>query len=1126
MKKFLTIIFISLGLFCNAQTWETLDYNYDQPNLELNPLKGLTPLWGVSNDFPHSIRGKIVSLGEIMNGIDDFNWAIFDDFIDAQSSQGKFVKLQVNVDMGKPQAEVQLPAFLVDDVSHFYYTGGTNPGDNGISQLIVDYNDPEMMAAMLNFIQRFGERYNDEPGVFLVHYGLYGVFGEWDLGYGGNFVPNGEHWEMTIDNQLLITSAYQQYFDKKNLLARFPENVPDPQVVGYSDGLYFGASVSDQSNLQWFFHPKLVNSNADENWRRFPIGGEVDPDVQPILWENFPNTVIGLPGVEQETDEIFELTRPTFLFQDHIFNVITQQSHPTMWENALKATKKTGYTFHINEYYLSAANSKPAIEVNIQNVGLAPMYADWDVEFGYLDGNGEVVSLGTSSNWNLSVIQPDVENNYRSFISDISIPDGTHTIVLKVKNPLEATANSGSAHPVRFANTNQDIDKSGWLTLGDLTVSGGNAGVFPVAVTGLTVTPGSATMGVDSELQLTATVTPSNATNSTVTWVSSHPKTASVDENGLVVTNTLAGDVQIFAYTQDGGLESVINITVSASWTLPGQIQAEGYSAIFNAQLGQAPADEPGGGSVLGFIGDDTWMEYDVIVNQEAEFVVDFRASSFSGDGEINILDEAGTILGNVSFSPPTGNYDIYETYTSGVITLPAGEYTLRLDVVASSFNLNWIEFKLNPCPGQDPEIIGTDCDDGDPNTLNDIYISDCTCAGIPATEFTVIPALIEAEDYYNVFDAQVNPAPTGEPGGDILGFIGDDTYMEYAVTVNEETDFVVDLRASSPWGVGVINILNEVGDILGTVNLTPATDSYDIYDVFSSEAFTLPAGNHLIRLDVVTSALNLNWIEFRLGPCSGFDTGLINTPCDDGDPNTENDRYNSDCACVGMLVDAFTPIPAVIEAEDFYDVFNAQVNPVPAGETGGSVLGFIADNTWMDYAVSVSEEAEFIIDIRASSPFGVAEIDILNEEGASLGAIALSASTENYDTYSNYESNPFTLPAGYHRLRLDVVTSAFNLNWVDFKLNSPTSTSNLALKNQVSIYPNPVSDQLHIDISTANSKTSEIRLYDLQGRLLFRKQTAIARSVINVEPFKTSKMVFVQVINDNQQITEKIIIE
>jgi len=207
-------------------------------------------------------------------------------------------------------------------------------------------------------------------------------------------------------------------------------------------------------------------------------------------------------------------------------------------------------------------------------------------------------------------------------------------------------------------------------------------------------------------------VLPANATNPSVTWVSNRPGTVSVDENGLVSSNTLAGDVIITAYTEDGGVESVVNITVeSAHIQIPSLIEAELFSASNNLQVNPAPTDE-GGGDVLGFIGDDTWMEYEVTVSEAAEFIVDFRASSFSGEGIINILNENSDVLGTVAFTPETGNYDIYDTYRSNVISLPAGEQTLRLDVVASSFNLNWVELLLNPCPVQDPSIIGTVCDD------------------------------------------------------------------------------------------------------------------------------------------------------------------------------------------------------------------------------------------------------------------------------------------------------------------------------------------------------------------------------------------------------------------------------
>lgn len=690
MKYILIAILTLAGLSANAQTWENLDLHPTKAGLEENPLKGLTPLYNVNNDFPHSIRGRILAFDQIMFGLEDedIDWSIFDAFLEEVGAQGRFGYLQVNVDMGFNRSD--LPDFL-SNVDRIYYDG-MDPEDGAkVPSVVVDYNNEEMMTAMLTFIQKFGEKYNDDPRVFLIHFGLYGIFGEWDLGFGKKFIPAGEDWEMTIENQRRITDAFELAFDNKNLLARFPENVPEPQAVGYSDGLYFGASISDKSNFQWFFLPKLVQNGADQNWKRYPIGGEIDPDVQPILWQNFPNTVVGLPGEPQETAPIFELTHPTFLFQDFMFNDISQSSNPVMWANALKATRRTGYTFHINQYRLSATNGKPAIEVNVQNTGIAPMYADWEVEYGYLGADGKVLSLGRSTTWNLRAIQPDVERNYRSFIADDALPDGTYTFLLRIINPLETI--SDRAKPVRFDNATQDADKLGWLTLGQATITGGNAGEMIVPVTDMSLTPSSATMGLYDELQLVADVLPANATNNSITWSSNRPTTAAVDQNGVVTTNVRGGEVVITATTQDGAIVKKTNISVESYWVIPGRIEAEGYSDVFNARVIPTPASEVKG-SVLGFIGDDTWMEYVVEVSEVADFVVDFRASSPGQVGNINILNENGIILGNVSLTPGTPNYDTYQIYTSSAFRLPVGRYTLRLDVLASAFNLNWINFR------------------------------------------------------------------------------------------------------------------------------------------------------------------------------------------------------------------------------------------------------------------------------------------------------------------------------------------------------------------------------------------------------------------------------------------------
>ena len=54
-------------------------------------------------------------------------------------------------------------------------------------------------------------------------------------------------------------------------------------------------------------------------------------------------------------------------------------------------------------------------------------------------------------------------------------------------------------------------------------------------VTGITLTPDSATLTNKGEtVQLTATVTPENAADKSVTWASSNTNVATVDKNGIV----------------------------------------------------------------------------------------------------------------------------------------------------------------------------------------------------------------------------------------------------------------------------------------------------------------------------------------------------------------------------------------------------------------------------------------------------------------------------------------------------------------------------------------------------------------------------------------------------------------
>ncbi|MCP2025348.1 uncharacterized protein YjdB [Flavobacterium sp. HSC-32F16] len=92
----------------------------------------------------------------------------------------------------------------------------------------------------------------------------------------------------------------------------------------------------------------------------------------------------------------------------------------------------------------------------------------------------------------------------------------------------------------------------------------GNCSVNNVSVTGVTVTPANAALGVGAAQQLIPTIAPANATNKTVSYSSSNTGVATVNGSGLV-TAVASGTAVITVTTQDGGKTASSVITVNSS---------------------------------------------------------------------------------------------------------------------------------------------------------------------------------------------------------------------------------------------------------------------------------------------------------------------------------------------------------------------------------------------------------------------------------------------------------------------------------------------------------------------------------------------------------------------------------
>ena len=112
------------------------------------------------------------------------------------------------------------------------------------------------------------------------------------------------------------------------------------------------------------------------------------------------------------------------------------------------------------------------------------------------------------------------------------------------------------------------LNTDGKLTVDGGTLTGDVTGDVIYKVTGVSLNTDSLTLVEGGTATLTATITPSNATNQNVTWSSDNQNVATVNQNGEV-TAVSAGDATIKVTTEDGEFEATCSVTVKEAATVP-----------------------------------------------------------------------------------------------------------------------------------------------------------------------------------------------------------------------------------------------------------------------------------------------------------------------------------------------------------------------------------------------------------------------------------------------------------------------------------------------------------------------------------------------------------------------------
>lgn len=125
---------------------------------------------------------------------------------------------------------------------------------------------------------------------------------------------------------------------------------------------------------------------------------------------------------------------------------------------------------------------------------------------------------------------------------------------------------------------------------------------------------------------------------------------------------------------------------------------------------------------------------------------------------------------------------------TAGTNSITAPGFDLKINVTANDTDNDGVGNSCDNCPTV-PGVIGTPCNDGNPNTMNDVLVTGCTCAGTPIpNDCTGVPG---------------GPTQPGSPCNDNNACTTNDAYnMSCQCTgtvVDADSDGICDLLDACP---------------------------------------------------------------------------------------------------------------------------------------------------------------------------------------------------------------------------------------------------------------------------------------------------------------------------------------
>ncbi len=413
MRKFIFLIFLlfhSCSKNNDSSDIETIsnavEHIYpknDGP--EKNPLKGWSTGWW--KDFDYATVGfQYIKWKDFEPTNDNFNYDYVEEIIDRPGSSGRHLILRLYTDWyGENEISDGGPEWLYNEI-------GVERLRSKNGKYLTNFNNEKYLSQAKEVIKALSNRYDSDPRIYAFQLGIIGYWGEWHTyGYSEDYYLTNE-----LKNQVL--STYKDNFLNTKLMGRYPWREPLKSTgnIGFHND-YFGPVPHSYE-----FDEAISESNK---WIEGPIGGEYPPQISENEFNQIYLSELGEKMIKKGHYSTMKVINAC------------EREVIELCENFMKLHRLMGYNYQIQECSFKekiSLNESLSIQLLINNIGVAPMYYDWDVEFSILDDKKKALKI-FKTDYKISDILPGDSKNFMIQKSIKELSTGKYYLGVRIIQP-------------------------------------------------------------------------------------------------------------------------------------------------------------------------------------------------------------------------------------------------------------------------------------------------------------------------------------------------------------------------------------------------------------------------------------------------------------------------------------------------------------------------------------------------------------------------------------------------------------------------------------------------------------------------------------------------------------------